>query len=575
MADNSTPQNPRSSSLRYPSRLSPKQRRAVYEGQVRAFLEASEIVEIEEEVLDDILDGFGGFGEASDNSHDTAAGENIPVPVRNFGRDIDAAGNIELPANGPSLDETTDKWDACSPQAAREAFSTQVWIWTKADYAHTGLSSFMKEYVITRAIPIPELLCAFDIYLCEELQRKKSATLVYFLQVVLSGELQLRERLSQYGTLQDAVNLITSSRRILVLTGAGISVSCGIPDFRSRNGLYATLKEKEEYDLDDPQQMLFDISYFKENPSVFYSFARQIYPSNFTPSPCHRFLKLIEDNGKVRNYTQNIDTLETAVGIRNVLQCHGSFATASCLECRIRVPGNVIEREIMQGEVPLCEGCSGSGKNWRKARHNRRKPSKQSNSEDEDEPLFPPWIMKPDITFFGEKLTDSFEECLVKDRDQVDLVLIIGTSLKVAPVSDIITHMPHSVPQILINKTPVTHINPDIILLGDADSIIEHLCEMLGWSLPLAKAGQYLGGKSPLSMKRRSQERMGGIPKRVADSHIWLFEGAEGGKWLLDFEAARLRAAQPSDPSQSDLSSSSVSMTPVDPPRDGKRARLL
>jgi len=169
----------------------------------------------------------------------------------------------------------------------------------------------------------------------------------------------------------------------------------------------------------------------KPHPSS--SFARQIYPSNFTPSPCHRFIKLIEDNGKVRvpdvldnrtllpiltapprewylpgwpnhsqlsshsrpqNYTQNIDTLETAVGIRNVLQCHGSFATASCLECRIRVPGNVIEREIMQGEVPLCKSCNDSGKDWRKARNNKRKPSKQSDSEGEDEPLFPPWIMK-------------------------------------------------------------------------------------------------------------------------------------------------------------------------------------
>ncbi|KAI9440774.1 SIR2-domain-containing protein [Lactarius indigo] len=569
MADNPAPQDLQPFSLQYPPSLSPRQRRAIYEGQVRAFLEASEIVEIEEEVLDNILDGFGGFDETSDDSHDTAAGENLPVPIRNFGRDVGAAGDIELPLPygfyvffGPQ-----------EPMAPR---------WTKQQIngmlvhlKQRGLSSFMKEYVITRAIPIPELLCAFDIFLCEELQRKKSATLVYFLQVVLSGELQLRERLSQYSTLQDAVNLIISSRRILVLTGAGISVSCGIPDFRSRNGLYATLKEKEEYDLDDPQQM-FDISYFKENPSVFYSFARQIYPSNFTPSPSHRFIKLIEDNGKLlRNYTQNIDTLETAVGIRNVLQCHGSFATASCLECRIRVPGNTIEQEIMQGEVPLCKGCSDSGKDWRKAKHNRRKPSKRSDSEDEDEPLFPPWIMKPDITFFGEKLTDSFEECLVKDRDQVDLVLIIGTSLKVAPVSDIITHMPHSVPQVLINKTPVTHINPDIILLGDADSIIEHLTEMLEWTLPPAKVGQYLGGKSPLLTKRRSQERMGGIPKRVADSHVWLFEGAEGGKWLLDFEAAQLRAAQPSHPSQSVLSSPSASTTPVDPPREGKRARLL
>lgn len=91
MADDPVLQDLRPFSLQYPASLSPRQRRAIYEGQVRAFLEASEIVEIEQEVLDDILDGFGGFDEAS---NDTPAGENIPV--RMLG-DVDAAGNIELP----------------------------------------------------------------------------------------------------------------------------------------------------------------------------------------------------------------------------------------------------------------------------------------------------------------------------------------------------------------------------------------------------------------------------------------------------------------------------------------------
>lgn len=80
-------------SHQYPPSLSPGQRRAIYEGQVRAFLEASEIVEIEEEVLDDILDGFGDFDEASD---DIAAGESI-VHLQKLGRDVNATENIELP----------------------------------------------------------------------------------------------------------------------------------------------------------------------------------------------------------------------------------------------------------------------------------------------------------------------------------------------------------------------------------------------------------------------------------------------------------------------------------------------
>jgi len=84
--------------------------------------------------------------------------------------------------------------------------------------------------------------------------------------------LRRRDKLPQYNSVEDAVHLIQRSQRILILTGAGISntrlshfiitcltasvgVSCGIPDFRSRDGLYASLKNKGEYDLDDPQQM--------------------------------------------------------------------------------------------------------------------------------------------------------------------------------------------------------------------------------------------------------------------------------------------------------------------------------
>jgi NAD-dependent histone deacetylase SIR2 len=80
--------------------------------------------------------------------------------------------------------------------------------------------------------------------------------------------------------------------------------SCGIPDFRSPTGLYARLREQNSlWDLDDPQDM-FDLAYFKRSPNVFYSFAKEIYPSNFVPSPCHRFVRLLEMEGKLlRNYS--------------------------------------------------------------------------------------------------------------------------------------------------------------------------------------------------------------------------------------------------------------------------------
>lgn len=81
--------------------------------------------------------------------------------------------------------------------------------------------------------------------------------------------------------------------------------SCGIPDFRSPTGLYARLKLDPKFaPLDDPQDM-FDLQFFRSDPSVFYSFAREIYPSNFVPSACHRFVRLLELEGKLlRNYSE-------------------------------------------------------------------------------------------------------------------------------------------------------------------------------------------------------------------------------------------------------------------------------
>jgi NAD+-dependent protein deacetylase SIR2 len=65
--------------------------------------------------------------------------------------------------------------------------------------------------------------------------------------------LRRRERLAQHNTPEDAIELIKNARKIVVLTGAGISVSCGIPDFRSRDGIYASLEGK--YELDEPENM--------------------------------------------------------------------------------------------------------------------------------------------------------------------------------------------------------------------------------------------------------------------------------------------------------------------------------
>ncbi|VEL18251.1 unnamed protein product [Protopolystoma xenopodis] len=142
-----------------------------------------------------------------------------------------------------------------------------------------------------------------------------------------------RRRLRGFSKIEHVVQLLSTSKRILVLTGAGVSVSCGIPDFRSRDGIYARLAK--EYPELKSSQAMFDMDYFRTNPSIFFKFAKEIFPGQYSPSPAHYFIATLERLDKLlRNYTQNIDTLEQAAGVTRVIQCHGKFIGYSLVQCQ-------------------------------------------------------------------------------------------------------------------------------------------------------------------------------------------------------------------------------------------------
>ncbi|KAF4090072.1 hypothetical protein AMELA_G00047750 [Ameiurus melas] len=271
-------------------------------------------------------------------------------------------------------------------------------------------------------------------------------------QIVINiSEPPKRKKRKDINTIEDVIRLLNDCKKILVLTGAGVSVSCGIPDFRSRDGIYARLAV-DFPDLPDPQAM-FDIEYFQRDPRPFFKFAKEIYPGQFRPSLCHRFIAMLDKKEKIlRNYTQNIDTLEQVAGVQRVMQCHGSFATASCLVCKHRVDCDAIREDIFRQVVPHCPRCSN----------------------------IPFAIMKPDIVFFGENLPEAFHRAMKQDKDEVDLLIVIGSSLKVRPVALIPSSVPPEVPQVLINREPLLHLNFDVELLGDCDVIVNELCHRLG-----------------------------------------------------------------------------------------------
>ncbi|GJJ11515.1 hypothetical protein Clacol_005748 [Clathrus columnatus] len=405
------------------------------------------------------------------------------------------------------------------------------------DAQEKGIDWWIKEYVVERQISPRKLLLAFGLIFSKGADRLDNDQIFRILKMTLMRIIRRRERLTSYNTIQDVVSLLNKSQRIMVLSGAGISVSSGIPDFRSKNGLYQMLKSTCEYQLDDPQQM-FDLEYFKENPSVKQQRGvalplmsnREIYPSNHEPSLAHRFIHLLETKNKLlRNYTQNIDDLESSAGIRR----------ATCLQCGTQYPGKHIEKDVLEQRVPLCTKCPRpQPKPPKKRKISMTWNGGDETTSEEEEDVTPKAVIKPNITFFGEKLTDEFDELLGVDRTKVNLLIVMGTSLKVSnlhrkvtPVSEILSYIPHSVPQILINKTPIKHMNADIVLLGNADSIIEYLCtEALGpdWELPSSLNSSTSNGKR----KSKCQP-----PRRVGNSHVWLFEGAEGGEFVANLEA--------------------------------------
>jgi NAD+-dependent protein deacetylase SIR2 len=242
-------------------------------------------------------------------------------------------------------------------------------------------------------------------------------------------------------------------KRIVVMTGAGISTSAGIPDFRSPDtGLYANLAR-----LDLPHaEAVFDISYFRQNPHPFYVLAKELYPGKFFPTIAHSFIALLDKKLMLQMlFTQNIDCLERRAGVPGdkIVEAHGSFATQRCIDCKTEYPDDLMKKAVEHAEVPHCivPQCNG--------------------------------LVKPDIVFFGERLPESFFR-----NEHVpamaDLIIVMGTSLSVQPFASLPQFASEGVPRVLINKELVGDLgcrSDDVVVLEDCDEGVRKLADALGW----------------------------------------------------------------------------------------------
>ncbi|KAI9337940.1 NAD-dependent protein deacetylase sirtuin-2 [Obelidium mucronatum] len=323
-------------------------------------------------------------------------------------------------------------------------------------------------------------------------------------------------------TIQSFVAHIQENRckRIVVMTGAGISTSAGIPDFRSpTTGLYSNLAK---YNLPYPEAV-FSINYFRKSPKPFFTLAKELYPGCFKPTLCHYFIRMLADEGLLlRCYTQNIDTLERVAGMKEsfLVEAHGSFASAKCV-------GKHRKKAVAPPLNPSSETVPENGTENPAERLPEQDEDAASDSDSSDdyyidesvfkacgreytqewvrdhvfddripECSFCEGIVKPNITFFGESLPNRFHAMYPTDLGSADALIVIGTSLKVHPFAGLINKVGPKVPRLLINMEAVGVENSphrgfdftgetqeyrrDALFLGAADDGCKQLAIMLG-----------------------------------------------------------------------------------------------
>ncbi|MGI8805653.1 MAG: SIR2 family NAD-dependent protein deacylase [Thermoleophilaceae bacterium] len=192
--------------------------------------------------------------------------------------------------------------------------------------------------------------------------------------------------------------LLRGSERAVALTGAGVSVPSGIPDFRSPDtGLWRNVNPMEVAHIDA----------FRRDPERFWSFYGDRFATlhDKRPNAAHEALAELERRGMLRAVvTQNIDRLHRAAGSRRVVEVHGSIEWSVCLDCGTRVELERVLELLEAGQrLPLCDGC--------------------------ERPL------KPDVVLFGELLpVEAMAEAQALAAE-ADLMLCVGSSLEVYPVA--------------------------------------------------------------------------------------------------------------------------------------------
>lgn len=202
-------------------------------------------------------------------------------------------------------------------------------------------------------------------------------------------------------TIKKLHEMISRSKRIVFFGGAGVSTACGIPDFRSADGLYS---DRFGPAGRSPENIL-SAMFFALHTGEFYDFyrAKMVFP-DAQPGAVHRYLYELERQDRLRGIvTQNIDGLHKRAGNRRVYELHGSIYENYCVDCEAEYP---LEKITGCEGVPRCDRCGG--------------------------------IIKPYVVLYGEAPDKYTMIGATREISNADMLIVAGTSLQVEPAASLI-----------------------------------------------------------------------------------------------------------------------------------------
>lgn len=226
--------------------------------------------------------------------------------------------------------------------------------------------------------------------------------------------------------IEKFINIICKSNNIVFFGGAGVSTESGIPDFRSKDGLY-----NQKYKF--PPEEILSHHFFFENTEEFFKFYRDKMNSlKFEPNITHTKLAELEKQGKLKAIvTQNIDGLHQKAGSKTVYELHGSVMRNYCTKCHKFYDADFI---FNSKGIPYCS-CGG--------------------------------IIKPDVVLYEEPLDEEIYTSSIKAISDCDTLIIGGTSLTVYPASGLIRYFKGN-NLILINKSTTPFDNIANLVINDS-----------------------------------------------------------------------------------------------------------